>query len=357
MSFPNPDALVRNLATYFLRRNEMGRLANSNCPIINGDLNIWQRGTPFAAVASATYTVDRWRYDKVGTMVHTVSQDADVPTVVQSGHKSNYSIKIDCTTADAAIAAGDFIFLSQRIEGYNFQPLVAKTFYLSFWVKATKTGIYCVSFRNSGNDRSYVVEYTVNSASTWERKIVTIPFDFTGGTWDYTNGEGLSVSWSLAAGATFRTTANVWQNGNFLATANQVNACDSTANDFFLSQAQFRPDNPNIFVVNRLFDEELAACQRYYEVIGGDNANFAINIEGYHAAISNLSATIYFRTTKRAVPTVTKNGTWGVVNCAQPTVDQPSTNSCRIIALTAAGGNALYFTNSADDTVTIDAEL
>jgi hypothetical protein len=34
---------------------------------------------------------------------------------------------------------------------------------------------------------------------------------------------GLAVTWTLAAGATFQTTAETWATGNFLATANQVN--------------------------------------------------------------------------------------------------------------------------------------
>lgn len=359
MSFKNPDALVKNLTTYFIRRNEMGRLANSNCPIVNGDFNIWQQGTSFVAIASGDYSTDRFVYQKVGTMVHTISRDTDVPTVVQSGHNSNHSAKIDCTTADAAIAAGDYAIFGQRIEGYNFQSLVSKTFYYLFWVKATKTGIYCVSFRNDGNDRSYVAEYTINSASTWERKVITIPFDFSGGTWDYINGIGLRVNWALAAGATFRTTANAWQNGNFLATANQVNACDSTANDFYISQVQLRPDNPNIFVVDRLFDAEWAVAQRYYEVIGGDNANLQIDLSIYTDAVARTYRfPLFYRTTKRGIPTVTKNGVWFVANAGQPTVDNGGLNSCRIFWISggAAGGTRVV-TNSADDTVTIDSEL
>jgi hypothetical protein len=357
MSFENPDALVRNLTTYFIRRNEMGRLTNSNCPIINGDLNIWQHGTSFAAIASGAYHADRFRYDKSGTMVHTISRSTDVPTVAQSGHKSNYSVKIDCTTADAAIAAGDFCIFSQQIEGYNFQPLESKTYYLSFWVKATKAGIYCVSFRNSINDRSYIVEYTVNSASTWERKVITIPFDFVGGTWDYTNGIGLRAGWALTSGSNFQTTADAWQNGNFLATANQVNACDNTANDFFLSQVQLRPDNPNIFVTDRLYDEELAAAQRYYEVIGG-SAAAQVQFQTYVNAGGTATVFTIFYRTKRGTPTVARNGTWGLTNlAAQPTVDQPGLDSCRMYGTSTAAGVAGWFVNSADDTITIESEL
>lgn len=330
-------------------------------PIINGDLNLWQRGTSFAAIASGTYFADRWEYNKVGTMVHTVSRDTDIPTLAESSHQSNYSMKVDCTTADASIAAGDYTYVTKKIEGYNFQPLAGKTHYLSFWVNGTKTGIHCAAFRNSTAtpDRSYVVEYTINTTNTWERKTVTIPFDFTGGTWDYINGIGLYVDFVLAAGSTFQTTADAWQNGNFFATANQVNACDNTANNFFLAQVQLRPDNPNIFVADRLFDEELAAAQRYYEVMGGDTTNNQIAFRIYTDAVAReYRFPLFYRVTKRGIPTVTKNGTWAVVNAAQPSVNNPGLNSCRFFWTSGgAAGLTTTHTNSTDDTVTVESEL
>ena len=99
--------------------------------LINGDMRIAQRGTSFAAAYG--YTLDRWgQYDN-GAMVHTVTQDSDVPD-----NQFNYSLKIDCTTADASIGAGDYAVLLQRIEGFNFRKFVGKTATLSFWVKAGK---------------------------------------------------------------------------------------------------------------------------------------------------------------------------------------------------------------------------
>jgi hypothetical protein len=282
-----------------------------------------------------------------------------IPTAAESGHKSNYSAKIDCTTSDVSVASNDFTMVSQRIEGYNFIPFVTKTAYLSFWVKATKTGIYCIRFRNSGFDRSYIAEYTVNTTATWERKVITIPFDFSGGTWDYTNGTGLSVDWILMSGSSFHTTPNTWHSGDYMATSNQVNACDSTANDFYLAQVQLRTDNPSIFIVDRLIDKELIACQRYYEVIGGDVASHQIRYDIYtDTATRTYFFPMFYRVTKRGVPTITKNGTWATTNAGQPTISNAGLNSCRI-QFTAAGaaGITSIRTDSTDDTVTLDSEL
>ena len=283
--------------------------------IINGDFNIWQRGTSFAAILTGDYCADRYAYSKTGVMVHTVSRDTDVPTQAESGNKSNYSLKVDCTTIDAAIAAGDHAQIYQRIEGYNLAPFMGNIATLSFWVKAVKTGIYCIAFRNSGADRSYVVEYTVNAASTWEKKTITFTFSDSGGTWDYVNGTGLYFMWALAAGTNFHTTAGSWQNGNFFATANQVNACDNVANNFWLSQVHFElGDVATPFEFN-LIQQELVLCQRYscksynQGIDPGTNTTEGYVHGTYITALANADHTIYsnvrFPVEMRTIPTVT----------------------------------------------------
>ena len=231
--------------------------------IINGDFNVWQRGTSFSSVANLTYTADRWIYAKSGVMVHDVISSTDVPTVAQAGRLISNSLKIDCTTIDSSIGSGDFNLLTQKIEGYNFVPLAQKAMTLSFWVKATKTGIYCAAFR--GGNRAFVAEYTVNASNTWEFKTISILPSPASGSWDYTNGTGISVDFVLAVGSVYQTTANTWQTGNFFGTANQVNACDSTSNDFFIAAVQLEAGSVATPFEYRTIQQELFLCQRYYE--------------------------------------------------------------------------------------------
>lgn len=234
--------------------------------IINGAFDVWQRGTSFAAIANDAYSADCWQYSKGGgtTAVHTISRSTDVPTLAQAGRLFNYSLLMDCTTADGSIAAGEFCVLQYPLEGYNWAPLAQREIVLSFWVKATKTGIYCCSLQNTGNDRAYVAEYTVNAADTWERKTVAIPASPSAGTWDYTNGRGVKVRFALAVGSTFHTTAGAWATGHFMATANQVNACDDAANNFRLAGVKLELGTTATDYDYRTFQEELALCQRYY---------------------------------------------------------------------------------------------
>jgi len=261
-------------ATANLSSINSGQLAGMRNKIINGAMEISQRGTSFAAVAHSTYTIDRFQWQHSGAMVVTITQSTDVPN---DTFQSSY--KVDVTTADASIAAGEYALIAQYIEGYNVRDLIGQTFTLSFWVKSPKTGTHCVSFRNSIYNRSYIMEYTVSVANTWEYKTLTVTGGLiTAGTWNWTNGVGLTVIFTLTTGSTFQTTAGAWQTGNFLGTSNQVNCMDSTANDFFLTGVQLEVGPTATEFERRSIGQELALCQRYYQITaqaGGGNSPIA----------------------------------------------------------------------------------
>lgn len=239
--------------------------------LIGGDfsLNPWQRGTTFTGIATGAYSADRWRVDYVTTAVVDVLKTADAPTIAQAGAFAQHCLHIDVTTADALIAATDVFTVGQRIEGLNAAYLGwgqtgARSATLSFWVKSPKTGIHCVAFRNSATDRSYIAEYTVSVADTWERKTVTVPGDTTG-TWLYTTGIGINITWALVAGANFQATAGAWASSAAIATANQVNCLDNVANNFKLALVQFEMGSQARPFGAKPFYDVLAACRRYYQ--------------------------------------------------------------------------------------------
>lgn len=277
--------------------------------IINGDMRIAQRGTSFASAGSNVYILDRWNYRKATTSaVHTVTQDSDTPN-----DQFNYSLKLDCTTADASVDANDFIAIRQRVEGYNFRKFVGQQGVLSYWVKAGKTGTMCVSFKNDGVDRSYVVETTIDVANTWEKKSVTLDFDYTGGTWDYTNGTGIAVTFAMLAGSTFQTTADAWQSGNYTATSNQTNFVDNTDStcDVWITGVQLElgaNDTEFEFVDH---ETQLSQCQRYYEKSynygsdpGSTGAAGRFDWYIYYQTTGNIWMPIEFNTRKRTNPTI-----------------------------------------------------
>ncbi len=276
-----------------------GQIAGVRNRIINGGMEIAQRGTSFPAIAPNAYSLDRWSSpSNAGVAVITASQPSDAPP----NNEFQYSLRHTVTTADASIAAGDFSGIRQRIEGYNVRDLIGRTFTLSFWVRSSKTGTHCVTFVNAAGDRSYVSEYAVSAANTWEQKSITVSGGLiTAGTWDWSNGIGLAVHWSLAAGSTYQNTANAWQTGNFFATANQVNCLDTVGNIFAITGVQLEVGSVATPFEHRPYGMELALCQRYYEVGGSSKIRVVDNN-------NTTVAIVPFKVTKRAAPIMAGTG-------------------------------------------------
>jgi hypothetical protein len=286
--------------------------------IIGGDFstNPWQRGTSFAAIGNTAYFADRWRANHIMASAITASKAADAPTAAQAGIYTSHCLSLAVTTADTSIAAADFFAIQQLIEGLNttsfgFGQAGSRNVTLSFWVKGTKTGIHCVSIRNSANNRQYAAEYTIDSTNTWEYKTITIPVDITG-TWLYDTGQGVVVSFLLAAGTNYHITANTWTASSAFSasTSNQVNALDNTSNIFKIALVQLEAGSVATTFDARSVGTELALCQRYFRKFGGI-AGQPLSQQGAQYLDAN---TIYFSymadlTEMRVAPTASLTGT------------------------------------------------
>lgn len=180
---------------------------------------------------------------------------------------SRKAIQLTVTTADASIAAGDVYEIYTAVEGYDMSSLGAgtssaeKITVLVEW-KTNVTGTYCVSFRNNAANRSYVGTMVVSDTSKHIYS-VTLTLD-TSGTWLYTNGIGLYFGITLAAGATYQTTAEVWAAGNYVATSSQANFMSSTSNVAYLGRVHIIPGNVVCAYKPADIQRELAKAQRYY---------------------------------------------------------------------------------------------
>jgi len=330
-----------------------GQLAGLRNKIINGDMNISQRGTSFAAIANAAYSLDRWQTGNSSSAVITVSQQADVP----SSNEFQNSLRYTITTADTVIATSDHALVQQQIEGYNVRNLIGKTFTLSFWVRSSKTGIHCFSMGNSGNDRQYVSEYTISAANTWEYKTITIAGGLiTAGTWNWTTGTGVTARWALAAGSTYQTaTVGSWIAGtNLFATSNQVNCLDTISNIFAITGVQFEPGPVATPFEQRPIGMELALCQRYFELV---------NYPSFY--VPNTTATtmyvpVFYKVTKRATPTsvVLPSSTNAGFNSSGATITPTTwtTNSISVDSVSINIGNA-SLGGVASSSLTVSSEL
>jgi hypothetical protein len=242
--------------------------------LINGGMNVWQRSTS-TSVSTDTYsTVDRFK-TRVGAMgAFTVSRSTDVP----SAQGFSYSTKWDCTTADASPAAGDFIIFEQRMEGQNLQHLLkgtssAKALTLSFWVKSNKTGTYIVEMRDIDNARTISKSYTIDSASTWEKKTITFDGD-TSGVFDNDNNASLYLQMWLGAGSTYSSgTLNTsWSSDTSANRAvGQVNLADSTSNELYITGVQLEVGEAATDFQFEPYQTTDLKCRRYYDKRTGEH--------------------------------------------------------------------------------------
>ena len=210
--------------------------------IINGDSSIFQRSTSASSLTGSGYHApDRFRFSKSGFGTWTWSQSTDVP----SGQGFAYSQKLDCTTADASPSASSEFKIETRFEGQNVQYLKkgtssAESLTLSFWVKSSKTGTHIAELQDIDNNRAISLSYTVNTGSTWEKKIITLPPDTTG-TLDNDNANSLRLNFWLGAGSNFTsgTLQTTWGTYTIANRAvGQVNLADSTSNEWYITGVQ-----------------------------------------------------------------------------------------------------------------------
>jgi hypothetical protein len=330
--------------------------------MINGNFDFWQRGTSSANFGSGSgvYRADRWAgWENMATAVLTTEQDTDVPSLAQSGFPSDYSALVKVSANQASVAASEGAIYQQIIEGYNFAGIKSKTITLSFWVKSSVTGTYCLSFRNNGADRSYVEEYEIHLSNTWEHKTITLDWNPVGGTDNYVNGSGARIGFVLAVGNTFQTTPNVWQTGNYFGTSNQVNFAGTLNAEFRLAQVRLHigEEAGDFHRAGKLITEELELCQRYY-VIGYGTHGYASGI----TTICNTPIPVELRTFPSVIGAINGrgNGASGVITYV-PNVSEAVTGGCVHwrgsipLGVSPAPGNYQAF--STYQPVVFDAEL
>lgn len=233
----------------------------------NFDTNPWQRNVTFTSVANATYTADRFAWYQVGTGVINITKTADAPSIGSAGILVSNCLSIPVTTADASIASTDKYNLTTFIEGIDWAQAAQQALTLTFWVKSTKTGTFCISCQNSGLDRTFIAEYTVNSTNTWELKTISIAASPSAGTWSYTAGTvGLFLNFTIAAGSNFQgSTGWTTTSGTTLCTSNQVNGMDSNTNTFKLALIKLEIGTNATAYPFEPVERVQELCQRFYE--------------------------------------------------------------------------------------------
>jgi hypothetical protein len=279
--------------------------------IINGNMAVDQRNAGAAVTPTGSgYILDRWKYATSQASKLTFQQSATAP----SGF--NNSTKISVASAYTA-SASDYFVYQQIIEGYNvadlnFGTASAKTVTLSFWVQSSLTGTYSGCLQNGTPDRSYVFTYSIASANTWTQISITIAGDTTG-TWNTTNGNGLTVDFDLGSGSNYQNAAGSWVADNKFTNSAQANFVGTASATFYITGVQLEVGSVATPFEYNKYSDQLAQCQRYCYV---SYSGTIYTPHAYGYSVTSTYTRIGFQppVTMRAAPSLTYSGNIGVAN-------------------------------------------
>jgi hypothetical protein len=291
--------------------------------IINGNMVIDQRNAGASVNNStvAVYSVDRWATYGPTSSRFSVQQNAGSVTP-PSGFRNYLGA---ASLAATSLGSSDDYIIYQNIEGFNaadlgFGAAGASSVTLSFWVRSSLTGTFGGALQAAAATRSYVFSYVISAANTWEYKTVTIAGDTTG-TWNTTNGVGISVALSLGSGTGKSTTAGSWVNGNFNGVTGGVSVVGTNGATFYITGVQLEAGSVATPFERRDYGRELIMCQRYFEksfmqdtAPANGASSTALLTEtnttrGYSSGSTTLDGFLVpYKVTKRANPTLTLFG-------------------------------------------------
>jgi hypothetical protein len=287
--------------------------------IINGNFGIWQRGTSFST--NNVYTADRWYVTGDGSPTFTLSQQTfTAGTAPVAGYEGQYFARYAVTSAGGST----YRQLQQQIE--DVRTFAGQTITISFWARinsGTVTGNYVRWNQIFGSGGSATVNGSSNNftlTSSWQRFTVTT---------SVTSISGKTIGTSSYLGIDFvlpfTTTMSV---------------------DFWGVQVETGSTATAFQTATGTIQGELAACQRYYQVLNGSWSMYG----GTGDLIAN-----YYRhlVQMRVTPTVSVINGPTYTNASALTNDENSVTGSRFYATITLTGRAF----AANFTYTLSAEL
>lgn len=250
--------------------------------IINGNFDIWQRGTSFTATG---YTADRWNAIVSGTGTTTISQQSFTLGQTDVPNEPKYYLRV---AKSSGAASGDY--LSSKNE--SVRTFAGQATVISFYAKASASTTLTPTIRQNfgtGGSPSAVndaVKSDISVTTSWQKFTITHTFDsISGKTLGTSGNDHIELFFNI-------------QNG----------AGDSV--DF----AQFQWEKGSVatnFEV-RPIGEELELCQRYYEksysiedTPGSSTYDGIYNVSFSANGNSDSVVSIRFKVEKRTSPTLT----------------------------------------------------
>ena len=261
---------------------DAGPLAGFRNAIINGNFDIWQRGTS----GTTSYVADRWAGGASGS---TIAQSRQAFTLGQTD-VPNEPTYFHRTVVTSSAGASNFSILSQLVE--DVRTFAAQTVVLSFWAKADASKNMAVEFQQvfgTGGSPSTAINSlgvtTCALTTSWKKfsVVVTLP-SISGKTLGSDNNSNLRLNFWFDAGSNFNSRSN---------------SLGQQSGTFDITQVQLEAGPVATPFERRPIGTELALCQRYYEV--GNH----VSRESAHSPSAEMLVSVRLAVTKRVDPTFT----------------------------------------------------
>ena len=346
--------------------------------IINGAMNVAQRGTSFTA--SSSFPVDRFSCAYSGVDEAPTLAQVDVASgtpAYQAGFRK--CLKITNGNKTSGAGTSDEMNLMYNIEAQDIHSSgwdsssTSSYATLSFWVKSSVAQTFYGYIRSYDNTAtSYAFETGSLSANTWTKVTKTFPGN-SGLNINNDNGLGLQIRIFAYAGTGFTdnsTSTNAW--ATYTSTARTPDNVSTwyTTNDATLEFTGFQLEVGSTATdfEHKSFDQELQSCFRYCQVF--DSVDGEYNRFAYANAASGSSIRVIFPLMRemRAKPSVAFSGNFqcpGVGSFDINNVIMESNTGSRKVACLQQGSVSVtshntYQFNANGDTsakVTYSAEL
>ena len=284
--------------------------------IINGDMNIAQRGT--SSTSSGLKCIDRWAMYAEGanaTLTQSRSDVAAGTTPYQLGFRRAFKI-LNAGQSNSNVG-GDTLRIEQHIEdqivarsGRNYKSS-SDYLTLSFWVKSSVAQDFAIVLYNrgdlSGTDvKMYSKQFTVSSADTWTKITHSIP-GASGLTFDNDNTLGLTLQFFMYMGGddtASNHTQGQWADydGANIATDQTITWWTTSNATIEITGVQLETGTVATNFNHRSHSDELARCQRYYEILYMSNGTACCYATG--DSTYKWAAMWYFKQEKRAQASV-----------------------------------------------------
>jgi len=241
---------------------------------VNGAMTICQKDTSKSGNADNGYPLvtDMVNYRRTGGWsgtTWTVSQNSQTPTTLSPfTHFTRWTQAGTVQNAPNNTSTS----LQYGIEGQDMAHAMwgtssAKSCTLSFYVRSSQAGTFCIWLVNTNTNYNYIIEYTISAANTWQRITHTIPGP-TSGTFNTSNDAGCRFYFQIAAHAASSSygggTKNVW-NTSGRWTSNQSTAVSANAGATWdITGIQFEVGDTATSFEHRSYQDEFLRCCRYY---------------------------------------------------------------------------------------------